>query len=199
MCEFSDWSHKNKAFQDFRRGVIHNGLIAAVNARFPYALMEGCCPKCGRYLEEWERRPQGRATRSMCKGDYECWISGRIDASCFVCGGRLENHKIQAQYQNPREVEHHIHDGDCRTVWTVLHNVALGEPDMVRAFGRQTNPQRMPLLDEGFGNDSFIDAEFTHAPALDWQPAPKALPAPGERVPQFVQRTYKGKPVRNRS
>jgi hypothetical protein len=108
----------------------------------------------------------------------------------------LENHKIQAQYQNPREVEHHIHEGDCKTVWTVLHNVALGEPDMVRAFGRQTDIQPRARLEREVGNDDFIDAEFTHAPALDWQPAPKALPAPGQRIPQFVQRTHKGKPVR---
>jgi len=196
MCEFSDWSHKNKAFQDFRRGVIHNGLIARALNRFPYALMEGCCPKCGRPLQDWERRPQGRATRSMCRGDYERLIAGGIDNYCLVCGDRLEDYKVQAQYRNPREVEHHIHEGGCKTVWTVLHNVALGEPDMVRAFGRQTNPQQRVLLDEGFGNDAFIEAEFTQAPALPWQPAPKALPAPGQRIPQFVQRTHKGKPVR---
>jgi hypothetical protein len=196
MCEFSDWFHKNKAFQDFRAGVIHSALLAAVNARFPHALKEGCCPKCGNYLQDWERRPAGRATRSMCREHYEHWIAGRVDANCFVCGMPLENNKIQAQYQNPREVEHHIHEGDCKTVWTVLHNVALGEPDMVRAFGRQMSPQPRGALEQGFGNGDFIEAEFTQAPTLDWEPAPKALHAPGQRIPQFVQRTHKGKPVR---
>ncbi len=196
MCEFSDWFHKNKAFHDFRGGVVHTALLAAVNARFRFALMAGCCPKCGRPLQDWERRPAGRATRSMCRDDYDHWIAGKVDANCFLCGMPLENHKIQAQYQNPREVEHHIHEGDCKTVWTVLHNVALGEPDMVRAFGRQTDIQPRARLEREVGNDDFIDAEFTHAPALDWQPAPKALPAPGQRIPQFVQRTHKGKPVR---
>jgi len=196
MCEFSDWFHKNKAFQDFRAGVIHRALLAVVLSRFPYALMEGRCPKCGRPLQDWERRPAGRATRSMCREDYEHWIAGRIDNNCFVCGEQLENYKILAQYQNPREVEHHIHEGECKTVWTVLHNVALGEPDMVRAFGRQMSPQPRGALEQGFGNGDFIEAEFTQAPALDWQPAPKALPAPGQRIPQFLQRTHKGKPVR---
>ena len=135
----------------------------------------------------------------MCRDDYDRWIAGRIDAACFVCGMPLQNHKVQAQYQDPREVEHHIHEGVCKLVWTVLHNVALGEPDMVRAFGRRTSHQSWGTLEQGFGNNDFIDAEFTQAAALDWQPAPIALPAPGERVPQFVQRTYKGKPVRNRS
>jgi len=132
----------------------------------------------------------------MCREDYERLIAGRIDNNCFVCGEQLENYKIQAQYRNPREVEHHIHEGECKTVWTVLHNVALGEPDMVRAFGRQMSPQPRGALEQGFGNGDFIEAEFTQAPALDWQPAPKALPAPGQRIPQFVQRTHKGKPVR---
>ena len=118
MCEFSDWSHKNKALQYFRGGEIYGALPSEVLARFPFALMEGCCPKCGRYLQDWERRPLGRATRSMCRDDYERWIAGRIDAACFVCGMPLQNHKVQAQYQDPREVEHHIHEGTCRMVWT---------------------------------------------------------------------------------
>ena len=196
MCEFSDWFHKNKAFQDFSAGVIHSALLSAVNARFRFALMAGCCPKCGRPLQDWERRPQGRATRSMCREDYEHWIAGRIDNNCFVCGDRLEDYKVQAQYQNPREVEHHICEGACKTVWTVLHNVALGEPDMVRAFGGQTSLQPRGTLEQGFGDGDFIEAEFTPAAALDWQPAPRALPAPGQRIPQFVQRIHKGKPVR---
>ena len=194
MCEFSDWSHKNKALQYFRGGQIYDALPSGVFARFQFALMEGCCPKCGRYLQDWERRPQGRATRSMCRDDYDRWIAGRIDAACFVCGMPLQNHKVQAQYQDPREVEHHIHEGTCRMVWTVLHNVALGEPNMVRAFGRQASPQPTGLLDEGLGD--FIDAEFSEELALPWEPLPKALPAPGQRIPQFVQRTHKGKPVR---
>ena len=195
MSEFSDWSHKNQALQYFRGGQIYSALPSGVLARFPFALMEGCCPKCGRYLQDWERRPQGRATRSMCRDDYDRWIAGRIDAACFVCGMPLQNHKVQAQYQDPREVEHHIHEGVCKLVWTVLHNVALGEPDMVREFGRQANPQPAALLDEGL--DDFIDAEFTEELALPWEPLPRALPAPGQSVPQLVERKHKGKPVRS--
>jgi hypothetical protein len=194
MCEFSDWSHKNQALQYFRGGQIYGALPSGVLARFPFALMEGCCPKCGRYLQDWERRPPGRATRSMCRKDYDRWIAGRINAACFVCGMPLQNHKVQAQYQDPREVEHHIHEGRCRMVWTVLHNVALGEPDMVRAFGRQASPQPMALLDEELGD--FIDAEFSEELALPWETVPKALPAPVQTIPQLVQRTHKGKPVR---
>ena len=197
MCEFSDWFHKNQALQYFRGREIYGALPSGVLAGFPFALMERCCPKCGKYLQDWERRPPGRATRSMCREDYDRWIAGRIDAACFVCGLPLQNHKVQAQYHDPREVEHHIHEGTCKLVWTVLHNVALGELDMVRACGRQANPQPMALLDEGFGD--FIDAEFTEELALSWEPALKALPAPGERHSQFVQRTHKGKPVRTLS
>jgi len=72
--------------------------------------------------------------------------------------------------------------------------LALGEPDMVRVFGRQANPQPTALLDEGFGD--FIDAEFTEELALPWEPVPRALPAPGQRPQPQFQRKHKGKPVR---
>ena len=186
MCEFADSYHKSRAIQYFRGRTIQNALPPGFFGRFPFALTaEGCCPTCGKYLEYWERRPAGRATRSMCAQDYENVIAKRIDGNCFVCGLQLQNHKVQAQYRNPREVEHHIHDGNCNMIWTVVHNVAIGEP-----FG-DSRP-----LDDGSGNDDFIDAEFNSMPTLPLRPAPRALPAPGQRLPNLFQRTHKGKPVR---
>lgn len=195
MCEFSDFIHKTKAFAFFGGRNSPRAFPPDILARFPFALRAGCCPKCGRYLQDWERKPPGRATRSMCRKDYENLIARRINLNCFVCGRALQQHKVQAQYQNPREMENHIHDGACNAAWTVIHNVAIAEPEMVVGFdegygspGSEDYAEASPFLNDG-------DLAGTPAlPSPEFQP--KALPAPGERQRFQWQRTYKGKVVK---
>jgi len=129
MCEFTDNYHKQKVFE-FMRGKASNEVITPqIRSRFPYALQRGICPVCGKVLLKQERKPMGRATRSMCRRCYEELIAARINTRCFVCAKPLPSYKIEDQYDNPREVANHIHDGSCIHTWTLIHNVAVTESE----------------------------------------------------------------------
>ena len=161
MCEFCDSFHANQAlsyFDSYPERVITSQVIA----RFPYAFQEGCYPVCGRYLENWERSPLYRATRCMCKEDYEALIVNNITEYCFICGGLLPFSKVDAQHGRPREVKNHIHEGECIHRWTVIHNVSVGKPNFVSVFGRRPEiprpslpaPDHQALLSEGCNRSS---------------------------------------------
>ena len=137
MCEFTDEVHKTQALSYFASfpDRLYNPLVLE---RFPYAFQRGRCPVCGRPLELSERRPPGRATRSMCSYDYHNLIASRIDDSCFVCGGTLAEVKVREQYRQPREVTHHLHEGECTNLWTLIHNVSVSEPDIVNRLSAPT-------------------------------------------------------------
>jgi hypothetical protein len=130
MCEFTDAAHKKAALQYFSAfpEKVFNPILLE---RFPFAFQQGRCPVCGAFLESHERRPQGRATRSMCSYDYENLIVNGINSSCLLCVGLLAESKVRDQYRQPREVTHHLHEGECMNLWTLIHNVSVSEPDVV--------------------------------------------------------------------
>ena len=129
MCEFTEPGRLNSAMNHFARNP-NSGLIRYVQRRFPYAFRPGCCPVCGQFLEDWQRMPVGRATRSMCEGDYLNQIAYSMSGACFVCRRALPGDKLASIRRNSREVAHHIHDGECMHMWTLIHNFSVRPPDM---------------------------------------------------------------------
>ena len=204
MCEFTRSNNKKRALDFFRSNQSKALNIHGLSERFPYALQEGRCPKCGRYLEDFERRPPGRATRSMCLGDYEYWVASRISYECFVCDRPLTDEKIEAQCRDNRELKHRLHDGACTHIWTIMHNVSVGEPDIACHFGKKSKRiVTIELPSQGNPMDDAITAGRLSDPYRDqlFRPTntPKALsyPVPQLRVP--IQKKHNGKPVKSMS
>jgi len=201
MCEFTSSNNKRKALDFFRHNQFADMNIHGLSERFPYALQEGHCPKCGRYLEGFERRPSGRATRSMCLDDYEYWVANRISYECLVCSGSLPDEKICAQCRDNRELKHQIHDGACTSVWTIIHNVSVGEPDIVRRFGKRS---KQIVTIELSGHSNWMDDATTtgRLPVYSREQlprpthTPKALPYPAQQPRVPIQKIYNGKPVK---
>jgi len=139
MCEYTSRKNKRRALRFFKDNQAIEFNVHVLLHIFPFAFREGCCPKCGTYLETFERRPRGKATRSMCSDDY-AWVVNTINYECFVCHEFLPDRKIMVQHKNIRELKHHIHDGLCNHLWTIIHNVSVGEPDIVRLSGQESKP-----------------------------------------------------------
>jgi len=120
MCEFSG---RIKGLVPNMAGRGINEIFSAnVQARFPYGSVRvGHCLVCGAQLSDIERRPPGRATRSMCETCYGDLIVARVNEYCVVCGGRLPQYKVQAQIKNPRELRENIHEGECLDYFTLCH------------------------------------------------------------------------------
>ena len=146
MCEFTDNKHKMSALNFFNTLPNSNMVFGMVRQRLPNAFNPAHCAVCGKYLSEKERRPRGRATRSMCVGCYENNIANHINYSCFLCGMALPEDKVQAQRGNRRELKHHIHDSVCVPLWTIIHNVAVAEPDIVPQFKQLPHHKPGPVL-----------------------------------------------------
>jgi len=201
MCEFTSWINKKMALRFVSNCDANDLNIHGLSERFPYALQENRCPKCGRYLEDFERRPLGRATRSMCLEHYENLITNNFSYECIVCGRPLPDEKRSTQHRNNREVKHHLHDGPCTHIWTITHNVSVGEPDMVRRFGKKVHRVfTIELPDHPNMTDYAITADLV--PARSWEQlsnsahTPKALPYPGPQTKIPVQRIYDGTAVK---
>jgi len=200
MCEFSEAHRKNAAIKYFSSHP--DSMIArSVMELFPNAFRPNCCPCCGKRLQPWEQRPQG-ATRCMCVDEYNALVPNNVGSyECLVCGGSLPDHKVRAQNSNPREVSNHIHDGECMHLWTLIHNVSIGEPDVMAMFrGQVESPQ------------SYVQLPSPR----NWMPksvvfprcrVPKALPPPTEqlrydpenrvmREKEPISSEYKGKMVK---
>ena len=163
--------------------------------------MEGLCPVCGWDLEHWERRPAGKATRSLCKEDYERLIARTVNYDCFVCGSPLESPKVSAQRRDLREVQNHIHDGQCNNTWTLIHNVSVGEPEVMKALGLDTDLSEVTVPHDQHRESLLLIAVKRSPEPLPLahgsrQGFPRALPAPAERIPILLEKIHKGKPVR---
>ncbi len=134
MCEFGE-AHRKTASVNYFSSNPESMIARGVIGRFPYAFRPNCCPRCGKTLQSWEQRPQGRATRCMCIHDYNALVPNNVGSyECLVCGGSLPDHKVRAQHANPREISNHIHDDECMHLWALVHNVSIGEPDVVEMF-----------------------------------------------------------------
>lgn len=198
MCEFTSFQNKNNAFNYAKRKSPFELLPDNIFSKFPYALTEGYCPKCGIALTFNERKPIGRATRSMCNSDFNRLIANNSYGNCFMCDIPLPRQKVHVQRENPKEIAAYLHDGDCKSQWSLIHNVAVGEPDFVNLFGRN-NERIQGFLDddETFYCDNFL---------LENDPTPNPIlnqPFGSENVPSLIHRAeyqmpqrYKGKPVR---
>jgi hypothetical protein len=168
MCEFSE-NHRKRDSVNYFIGHPNSMIARAVLERFPYAFKDNLCPRCGKHLQPWEQRPEGRATRCMCTHDYNTLIPNRVGSyECLVCGGGLPDHKIRAQHGNAREVSNHIHDGECMHLWTLIHNVSIGEPDVVAMFQQPFIPYHAQV-------------EYT-GQAHCWEPQRLPIPSPSKRL-----------------
>lgn len=171
MCEFCNSNFRNSAL-DCVKSLTPDAVINSLKIeQFPYVLQPGHCPVCGKYLPEDQRKPIGKATRSMCRTDYQNLIASHINKNCFICRKPLPVEKVFGQVRNKREIKHHIHDGQCMHAWTIIHNIAVGDPQMSALFGIKEK-----------GNM-----------ALE---AIKALPPPNEQLKVEDILFYKGKPVK---
>jgi hypothetical protein len=176
MCEFCEVNRKTASVKYFSSHP--DSMIArSVMELFPYAFRPNCCPRCGKKLQPWEQRPQGKATRCMCVDEYNAFVPNNVGSyECIICGGRLEGQKNRDQYSNPREISNHIHDGKCMHLWTIIHNVSIGEPDVTAMF------------------DAYLERPQSYAQLpspRNWMPkktvfqrhrVPKALPPPTEQL-----------------
>ena len=201
MCEFTSSNNKRKALDFFRHNQFADMNIDGLSERFPYALQEGHCPKCGRYLEDFERRPPGRATRSMCLDDYEYWVAYKTSYECFVCDRPLPDEKIHAQRRDIRELKHRLHDGTCTHIWTIIHNVSVGESDIACHFGKKSKrivTMELPGQDNPIDN-AITTGQLSH-PYLDqlFGPTnmPKALPYPVPQLRVPIQKKHNSKLVK---
>jgi hypothetical protein len=147
----------------------------------------------------------------MCLEHYESLIANRTNYVCFICGRPLQNIKIEAQYQNQREISNHIHEGECMQKWTIIHNVASAQPDVVSVFGGQID-QGSGYLPQGadlnhrFENDDSIDGEMVELYSSGAKAFPalerlrRHLPQPSEvhgfESARLPRNSYKGKKVR---
>ena len=200
MCEFCEVNRKTASVKYFSSHP--DSMIArSVTQRFPNAFRPNCCPCCGKRLQPWEQRPQGRATRCMCIHEYNALVPNNVGScECLVCGGGLPDHKVRAQNSNQREISNHIHDGECMHLWTLIHNVSIGEPDVTAMFAQ-------PFTDSHAHYDHPDQTHFWEQPHLSLPRVHKFLPPPQpqvryelrenvspDRVP--VKHVYKGKEVK---
>ncbi len=131
MCEFTNDKNKKEALKFMMnqpKEVMMNPYTMSV---FPNAYKKGHCPRCGEYLQHHERYPEGHATRSMCYSCYMDMIVENMGRNCLMCSGELPKSKIKEIKSNPREVREHMHEGPCKNLYTVIHNVAVGDPDVL--------------------------------------------------------------------
>jgi hypothetical protein len=89
----------------------------------------------------------------MCVFCYDELVAGRYNANCLICKDPLPAEKIQEQLANRREIRAHMHEGQCWSIWVVLHNIVLGEIAVPTALGTQLSdlfrlprPQPKPIL-----------------------------------------------------
>jgi hypothetical protein len=215
MCEFRDWRYKGPAMNYFGAASPRELVPPHILARFPYALQEGHCPVCGRYLEYRERNPGRRASRSMCREHYESLIVYSTTSICFVCGRVLPDEKVRAQDRNRREVANHVHEGECMYRWTIIHDVAVGDPEVTAVFGghRLQAREYRPFMPRGgyyspVDSGDLIEGEFEDAAIRKLPHQPRALPSPAElmrpqpMIPELGDSgagmsTYKGKAVKH--
>ncbi len=188
MCEFTDKKYIKKATDYFTGKNINDIRHPLLMRRFPHAFEPAHCPVCGTYLSLHERRPFGRATRSMCAECYEILVTDGTSYSCFLCGRTLPEYKIRVQRHNIREIREHIHDEACLEYWTVIHNIAVNEPDATPDIKLIPEHTQSGIPFEDFINqrqigDRIIDADHVKIPRRN------ALQVP-------LTNSYKGKPVK---
>ncbi len=131
MCEFASNKMKQPAMDHFSTYPKHTirVVFSRLRENFPRSWHLGQCPVCGKILSNQEKRPTGKCTRSMCGPCYERLIAGRTKYDCFLCGVNLPEEKIMEQMKNPREIRAHMHENICVHAWTIIHNIALAEPE----------------------------------------------------------------------
>jgi hypothetical protein len=136
MCEFTASKNQKKAIQYFHNTKATLNLSDFMSI-YPYAFQYQTCPVCGEHLTERQMRPSGRATRCMCVRCYDELVARRYNANCIVCAEPLPADKIREQLQNRREITRHMHEGECWSIWVMLHNTVLGEIDAPASLGTQ--------------------------------------------------------------
>jgi len=129
MCEFTQ---RIIQLQPTMSGRFINDLFPMnFRPRYQYQLVkEGHCPERGKILSFEDRRPAGRATRSLCAQCYTDLIEKTINYNCFICGRLLPKYKVKAQMQDSREISNHIDDGYCLDYFTLVHCKVVGGVDM---------------------------------------------------------------------
>jgi hypothetical protein len=138
MCNPSSVENKVGAVKYIRNNGIGNRiLIPDFMERFQHAFQPSRCPVDGVFLTKSQMRPSGRATRCMCYKDYKRLIVDQPKRHCFICSDPLPDSKIEEQLQNTREIRAHMHEGECWSWWTIVHNVVLGDRELPKLLGTQ--------------------------------------------------------------
>lgn len=179
MCEFTDKEMLNKAINSLQELTPDEAFPQFISQRFPFVFQRGHCPVCGVQLSKKERRPSGKCTRSMCQNCYDSIVSSGIGTHCLVCSKPLPKEKIIEQLNEPREAKHCIEDGICMDRWTLIHNVAVMEPDIAGHFApsKKLSPAN-PVLEYNPVKDDLLNQIYKPT-----QPKQQAIPI------------YKRKPV----
>jgi len=163
-----------------------------VLGRYPYrAFIKGHCLGCGRRMYDEEMFPENRTPRAMCQACYDEWT--KTDTHyCEICGDFLGESKILKQREEPKEVSHRLHDGQCMDYFSVISAKVLGE-DM--SFLRDNSADEVELLGSAqplyaLPSQRHILKELSFPiPALDYQPM--------EHLDfSSVEPTYKGKKIK---
>ena len=141
MCEFTS---RILELEKAMSGRFVNDLFPMhVSNRYPYQVVqEGQCLECSRTLWDKDRRPSGRATRSLCDWCYTNLIANTINHNCFICGQLLPDFKVRDQKINRREISHHIDDGYCLDYFTLVHCKVVGGVNMT-FLGNEQPEQRI--------------------------------------------------------
>jgi hypothetical protein len=177
MCDYKKKKYVKGAMNYVRAGgTIPNNVSSA----FPNAGQPGICPKCGgpRAMKPgW-----AQTERSMCEYCFRGYIENNVgDPSCFVCGQHLPYYMVEAQGKNPRGINLHIHDGPCTHIWTIIHNMAIGNPKINKKIALPYNPR--PAI----SFDDVTDAEYVNVTQVQQKPS---------MIRRLIPETHKGKPVR---
>ena len=164
MCEYTKRIEEVK--QAMAGKSIDYSFPEYVQIRFQYwRVREGHCPGCGVSIHIKERRPYGRATRSLCNQCYNDLILYKLNYNCFVCGGLLSHYKTQDQMANPREIKNNIDDGDCLDYFTVVHCKVVGGVDMSFLKDESYNINMQQISWENQNNPTDMSTNIEQLPA----------------------------------
>lgn len=164
MCEYTE---RIKEVERVMSGKsIDYSFPEHVQVRFPYRMVrEGHCLACGVLIPIDERRPYGRATRSLCHHCYTNMVVNKLNYNCFVCGGLLSHYKTQDQMANPREIKNNIDDGDCLDYFTVVHCKVVGGVDMSFLKDESYNINMQQISWENQNNPTDMSTNIEQLPA----------------------------------
>lgn len=148
----------------------------------PYeGIKRGHCLRCKHPMTADQMHPPGRITpRAICP---TCWmeLTNQVTTECWVCGFRLDDHSIQAQSRNPRDLHHRVHQHDkCIDYFSLLSAHILGEQTGVIELSEQeanhNNPMTIDHITNRLTGGLLPQPQPARHQVIDVTPQPLALP-----------------------